>query len=90
MLTQDRDIALIKAAVERGVEAAREDAGYGGRMDDGGASLMQSRLTHWLDGVMFARSGKTVVYDHIIANARKQDDPDYAEYIRLQKKFESI
>ena len=81
------DQALVVKAVKISAQNARDDAGYGGRMDDGGASAMEQRLDAWLDGIAFAQTGRTKLYSNILEQARKENDPEYQEYLRLKEKF---
>lgn len=81
-------LKFIKESVARSASAARDDAGYGGRMDDGGASNMEERLKYWLDGIKFASTGDTEVYSSIAKRLEKETDPEYEDYKRLKEKFE--
>lgn len=77
----------IKDVVAKAAHRAREDAGYGGRHDDGGASRSLERLKFWLDGIEYTKTGKTVVYKTIATDFERATDPDYQTYLRLQEKF---
>lgn len=77
----------IKKSVTASAENVRMDAGYGGRMDDGGAANMEERLRYWLDGIAFAETGKTFVYQSTLQCIEKESDPEYLEFKRLQEKF---
>lgn len=62
-----------------------QSAGYAGRMDDGGASHMEAQADAYeagLNGTLPKFLKDT--YEDI----QKRQDPEYAEYIRLQTKFE--
>jgi hypothetical protein len=83
-----RLLVAIKESVARSAAEARDDAGYGGRMDDGGASNMEERLKYWLDGIKFASTGNTEVYSSIAKRLDKETDPEYKDYKRLKEKFE--
>lgn len=77
----------IKDVVAKAAHQAREDAGYGGRHDDGGAGQKLNCLKYWLDGIEYAKTGKTEVYKTIATDFERSTDPDYQTYLRLQEKF---
>lgn len=83
-----RIIEEIEKAVKESARQAREDAGYGGRHDDGGASHKMQLLEYWLDGISYAGTGKTKVYASLLKTLEKEQDPEYAEFKRLKEKFE--
>ena len=80
-------IKHIEQIVREGAKEARLDAALGGSMGDGGASDSESRLKYWLDGVAFATTGKTTVYNHIAREYNQSQDPEYALFLRLKEKF---
>jgi hypothetical protein len=82
------EVNAIKAIVNKSAEDARNDAGYGGRHDDGGASHSLQLLEWWLDGISYAQTGTSKCYGHIIDRMKKEADVEYAEYQRLKMKFE--
>ena len=84
-MTSDDMIAVIKEAVHQVAQQMR-DAGYGTQHDNG-ASMAERHLSAWLDGVQFARTGKTLMYDHFLTAYAREQDPEYQEYLRLQEKF---
>mgnify|MGYP003441801872 CR=1 FL=1 len=87
-MTQPIDyLALIESTVKQSATEARENAGYAGSMDDGGAVVMQRQLEYFLDGVRYARTGVTTKYDHIIERAQREADPDYQKYLELKSRF---
>ena len=77
----------IKQAVTESAKQAREDAGYGGRMDDGGASHKLELLKFWLDGIAFAGTGQTEVYKSLAKSLEQEKDPEYQTWKRLNEKF---
>lgn len=81
-------IEEITRRVRASAHAARENAGYAGAWDDGGASRMLERLDAWLDGIQFARSGVTNTYRDLAARISRDGDPEYTRYLELKKKFE--
>jgi hypothetical protein len=80
-------IKEIEKAITESAQKLRDDAGYGGRMDDGGASHKLELLKYWLDGINYARNGTTVVYNTLIKNLEQEQDPEYKEWKRLNEKF---
>lgn len=88
--TQGENVKLtqhIMDVVTKAAHQAREDAGYGGRHDDGGASQKLERLGCWLDGIKYAKTGKTEVYKTIVTDFERSIDPEYETWLRLQEKF---
>lgn len=88
--TQGENVELtnhIKDVVATAALQAREDAAYGGRHDDGGSGHKLERLKYWLDGIEYAKTGKTEVYKTILTDFERATDPDYQTYLRLQEKF---
>jgi hypothetical protein len=88
IMDHQKYIKLICASVKVSAESARYNAGMSGSWGDGGASDMESRLKHWLDGVNFALTGKTELYHHIIDKFEAENDPEYQKYLQLKEKFE--
>lgn len=72
----DAIIKLVLAAAKK----AREDAGYGGRHDDGGEGRMK-------DQVKFYNYGREGIIPPEWKEHEIKLDPEYAEYQRLQQKF---
>ena len=88
--TQGENVKLtnhIKDVVEKAAHQAREDAAYGGSHSDGGAGQKLERLKYWLDGIEYAKTGKTTVYKSVLTDFERATDPDYQTYLRLQEKF---
>lgn len=65
----------------------RDDAAYGGSHGDGGASRSIELLKYWLDGIEFAKTGKTTVYKSLAQKIEQEKDPEYQEWLRLNEKF---
>lgn len=62
----------------------KEDAGYGGRMDDGGSSAMLSSLKMYQDGFnQIVPEG----WEKYIKEIEQNKDPEYQEYLELQRKL---
>lgn len=80
-------IQIIKQKVEASAKNAREDAGYSGSWTDGGASRMEEKLKHWLDGIRFAQTGETDIYKAIVKDFKDTQDPEYQAWLRLNQKF---
>jgi len=78
------DIEKVIAAVLAEARKVREDAGYGGRMDDGGASKLEDQVNYYRYGMT-----RTLPPDWgtFAEQVEREEDPEYAEYLRLQKKF---
>ena len=85
----DQRARLIESAVRTSAENARDSAGFSGGWGDGGAGAMTEKLNAWLDGYNFAKTGKTLMYYHIIEEHERMIDPDYQKYLELKKKFET-
>ena len=88
MALNQKHIDLIKKAVSKSAETARYNAGMGGEWGDRGAGQSEERLKYWLDGIAYATTGNTELYDHIISQHLKESDPDYQKYLELKEKFE--
>lgn len=86
-MNKEQIIQEIMKSVTTSAHNVRRDAGYGGRMDDGGAANMEERLKYWLDGINFAETGHTIVYQSTLQRIEKEADPEYVEFKRLQEKF---
>lgn len=81
------DLNLLREAVRKSAKAARDDAGYGGRHDDGGASRMEEQLRYFEDGMTFAMTGKSQMYGVTLEKLKRENDPEYKEFLRLKEKF---
>lgn len=84
-MDHDKLIEAIKVKVLREAESRRESAAYGGRRDDGGASLLEAQVK-WYE---YGRQG--VMPPEWKEHAREvvnENDPEWADYLRLRKKFE--
>lgn len=69
------DLVLKQAA------KVRDDAGYSGRMDDGGARVMEEQVRYYLYGL------DGVVPVEWEREHGQKLDPEFAEYQRLHAKF---
>jgi len=64
----------------------RDDAGHSGSMTDGGAHALEEQIAVWQAGLQ----GKLPqAWWAALEELERQEDPEYAEYLRLKKKFES-
>ena len=77
-------VAFISAAVRKEAENARLDAGYDGRWDDGGARHLGELLVVWICGIEGRVPEQFKKFEQ---QAKKEADPEYAEWLRLQRKF---
>lgn len=87
-MEQQELMTEIKKAVTESFEQRRANAGWSGSHGDNGAAKAERELNFWLDGIEFARTGETQVYQEIVQQLKNDRDPEYHEYQRLKKKFE--
>jgi hypothetical protein len=77
--------------IEKDAEKRKKDAGWGGRMDDGGASELLEKLeifeTMW-DGKPLAESRVPKFIKSILIGVERLYDPEYQKYLELKAKFE--
>lgn len=78
---QQKIIELAKADAER----RRTNAAYDGAMHDGGARSILDTVEAWLCGLEGRVPQSLEAYRKM---AQREADPEWAEYQRLQKKFE--
>ena len=79
------DIKEVIKIVLIDAEKRRNDAGYGGRMDDGGASALKEQVEYYLAGM----NGEIPEnWQKYVKEIKILSDPEYANYIRLKQKFE--
>lgn len=80
------DIEKLIELVLKDAHNKSEDAGFGGRMDDGGASVMRSQVEFYRAGL-----NKTIPteWDKYVKKYLEIYDPEYSEYLRLKQKFEN-
>lgn len=79
---------LINRVIELVLDDAksrREEAGFGGRWDDGGARSLEDQVKLYRYGQQNALPPEWKQYAE---QAQRQVDPEYAEYVRLKGKFE--
>lgn len=83
--SQSEDQLRSIASIVRSAGARRQsDAGYGGRMDDGGGGALIAQADAFLAGLdRRLPSG----WESYAAQAEKSVDPEYAELQRLKRKF---
>lgn len=72
------------AIVRREGETMRENAGYGGRMDDGGGGTLIAQAEAFLAGLDRRLPAS---WQRYAAQATTEADPEYATYRRLRAKF---
>lgn len=78
---------IVQAEVTRAAGAAN-DAGFGGRHDDGGAQQIMEKLKGFLQGVAFGSSNDTDnlgEYGKVYEKMKRENDPKYKEYLRLKE-----
>ena len=75
---------ITERVVIRAAEAAL-DAGFSGAHHDGGARALIERLKAWCDGLDGQLPDD---FQQDCVAIQKEEDPEYEEYLRLQKKFE--
>jgi len=87
-LNMDQEVLITRICNVVMDVAKRQNAVHNGEMNDGGARATESKLEHWLDGINFAQTGCTSVYNWIANDIKKKNDPDYEQYLKLKSKFE--
>ena len=76
----NQDIEKIIQIILADANRRREDAGYSGRYDDGGADITEAE-------VKFYRYGLENKFPHEWEKYKLVLDPEYQEYQRLARKF---
>lgn len=79
-------LVQLAAVVRREAKRRGDNAGYGGRMDDGGQRAMEESIAMYEAG--FSQEIPKE-YQPYVDNIIKERDPEYLDYLRLQKKFEN-
>jgi len=75
------DVFLI---IEREAEARYNKAAYGGSMDDDGAKSLRDQVKFY----KYGREGLVPPeWEIYVKQAQRESDPEYAELMRLKKKF---
>lgn len=77
----ERVLALVLADAQ----TRRTNAGYGGRMDDGGASELETQVKFYRMG---ANGQMPPEWEEYLTQARHEADPEWVTYQRLRRKFE--
>lgn len=92
----------IQVKISKVSNSLREDAGYSGRHDDGGASSLEKSLSMFINGVKAATDAYIDKHNKFLSGDTEyevpvqwrkyfiEDDKEYQEYLRLKSKFESI
>ncbi len=78
------DRNAIVAFLLKKAEAMAYDAGMSGSMGDNGAKTLRDQITCWVAGL---RGETPDCWEEYIQEYNRENDPDYAEYQRLMKKF---
>lgn len=74
------DIKKLTEIILKNAKRCEEDAGFGGRMDDGGAQRLR-------DQVKFFMYGYEMITPPEWKSYQVQLDPEYEKYLELKKKF---
>jgi len=80
----DDFIAKLATAVQAEANTKRENAGYSGSWNDGGAGALESVLNSWLVGL---KREIPEMFREIAEEMVKQQDPEYQDWLRLNAKF---
>ena len=75
--------AQIISWVKKEAQNRRDNGGYAGRWDDGGASALERELEAYQAGM----SGTVPSSWDFITTRLQNQDPEYQEYLRLSEKF---
>lgn len=79
----DLYLAIAEKA-KQDAERMKNDAGFGGRMDDGGAKRLTEIVDAWVSGLNSKVPEELQRYQEIV---QREADPDWDEYQRLKRKF---
>jgi hypothetical protein len=60
------------------------DAGYSGSMNDFGARALREQIECWLAG---QKGEVPALWNEFLKSYSRETDPEYADYLRLQRKF---
>lgn len=88
-MLQDEKIKYIEKTVSESCDKSDHDAALYGRHSTN-SDRYKERLEYFLDGIRFQRTGKTIMYGHIIDKAILEQDSEYQKYLELKKKFEKV
>lgn len=80
------DIEKVIDLVLKDAHNKEEDAGFGGRHDDGGASVMRSQVEFYRAGL---NNSIPKEWNKYVKEYMTMTDPEFSEYIRLKQKFEN-
>lgn len=81
-------LTLIQDSVESAANRSL-NAAYGGEHGDGGALASIRQLCSFLDGVLYAKTGKLAgPYAEVIRQIQLKEDPEYQKFLELKAKFE--
>ena len=81
-----KNINEIVALILKDADKRESDAGMGGYSHDGGASKLREQVNFYLIGL---REGFPDCWLNYKEQFEKEIDPEYAQYLKLKKKFES-
>ena len=80
------DIVKVMELVLKDAHNKSEDAGFSGRHDDGGASILRSQVEFYRAGVNHTIPTE---WNKYVKEYLEMTDPEYIEYTRLKQKFEN-
>ena len=78
------NIEQIMNMVLKAAESARTDAGFSGGWGDGGAARMEDQVRFYRYGLQCVVPPEWKKYEEQL---QREADPEYDQYLRLQKKF---
>jgi NADH:ubiquinone oxidoreductase subunit len=79
-----RKMESIIALILKDAQDKRSNASYGGRWDDGGAGSLETQVLFFQYGLAQTVPPEWNAYEE---QYEKEIDPEYREYLRLQRKF---
>jgi hypothetical protein len=80
-------ILNFKEYVRKHYENARDNQGYSGGQHDGGYRVAMAIMQAHNAGETGQDLKKVTAFIHLIGDFEAQKDPEYDEFLRLQKKF---
>lgn len=83
-------IAQLKRIIASEVKRRRDIAGFNGAHHDGGAGELEMQLRFFEHGIRYVNSNCQRMpseWADMVKQAERETDPEYQEYLRLQRKF---
>lgn len=81
----DNEFRAIAAYVRQAGYNAQSDAGYSGAMHDGGGGALIKEADAFVAGL---ERRLPTGWEKYASEVKKEADPEYAQYMRLKRKFE--